>query len=241
MNNRSTIKLGVNIDHVATIRQARFTAYPDLIAIVKEVESAGADGITLHLREDRRHIQDADVAALRKTITSKMNLEMAATSAMIDIAIKTSPEDCCLVPEKREELTTEGGLDVIGQQTHLKKTCKALAQAGIEVSIFIEPGIDQISAAAEVGAPVIELHTGTYANAGDNGSKELENLFVAAEHAHQLGLVVNAGHGLDYRNLGPVLEIPYLNELNIGHSIVSRAMFVGMHAAVKELKCLLSA
>ncbi len=236
MNNRNKLKLGVNIDHVATIRQARFTAYPDLVAIVKDVESAGADGITLHLREDRRHIQDADVAVLRKTITTKMNLEMAATHEMIDIAIKTSPEDCCLVPEKREELTTEGGLNVIGQQAHLKQSCKALAGAGIEVSIFIEPGIDQISAAAEVGAPVIELHTGTYANAGENVSKELDRLMAAAEHAHQLGLVVNAGHGLDYSNLDPILEIPYLNELNIGHSIVSRAMFVGMHTAVKEFK-----
>jgi pyridoxine 5-phosphate synthase len=236
MNNLNMIKLGVNIDHVATIRQARFTVYPDLLEIVKDVESAGADGITLHLREDRRHIQDADVAALRKTITSKMNLEMAATTEMINIAIKTAPEDCCLVPEKRQELTTEGGLDVIGQQAHLKKSCKALADEGIEVSIFIEPGIDQISAAAEVGAPVIELHAGTYANAGDDASKELDRLTAAAEHAHQLGLIVNAGHGLDYSNLDPILKIPHLNELNIGHSIVARAMFVGMHTAVKEMK-----
>ena len=240
MSRQQTIKLGVNIDHVATIRQARFTPYPDLMEIVKQVESAGADGITLHLREDRRHIQDADVETLRKTLTSKMNLEMAATAEMIGIAIKTRPEDCCLVPEKRQELTTEGGLDVIGQQAHLKRSCKALAEAGIEVSIFIEPGIDQISAAADVGAPVIELHTGTYANAGADVAEELDRLIAAAEHAHQLGLIVNAGHGLDYSNLTPILRLPHLNELNIGHSIVARAMFVGMHAAVREMKLLLS-
>ncbi len=236
MNNSDIIKLGVNIDHVATIRQARFTPYPDLVEIVKEVETAGADGITLHLREDRRHIQDADVAALRKTITSKMNLEMAATAEMVHIATEIRPEDCCLVPENRQELTTEGGLDVIGQQAPLKKRCQSLAEAGIDVSIFIEPGLDQISAAAEIGVPVIELHTGTYANAGENVSRELDRLIAAAEHAHQLGLVVNAGHGLDYSNIDPILKIPYLNELNIGHSIVARAMFVGMHAAVKEMK-----
>lgn len=236
MNTYQGIKLGVNIDHIATIRQARFTPYPDLIKIVKDVESAGADGITLHLREDRRHIQDADVETLRKTVTTKMNLEMAATPEMIAIAIKTGPEDCCLVPEKRQELTTEGGLDVISQQAHLKRSCQTLAEAGIVVSIFIEPGIDQISAAAEVGAPVIELHTGTYANAGGVAEKEQQRLIAAAEHAHKLGLIVNAGHGLDYSNLEPILRLPHLNELNIGHAIVARAMFVGMHEAVREMK-----
>jgi len=240
MNNLSAIKLGVNIDHVATIRQARLTPYPDLSGIVKEVESAGADGITLHLREDRRHIQDADVARLRQSITSKMNLEMAATPEMVKIAIKTKPEDCCLVPEKRQELTTEGGLDVLGQQAHLKRSCRTLAEAGVEVSIFIEPGLDQISAVADVGAPVIELHTGTYANAGEDFSMELDRLMAAAEHAHQLGLIVNAGHGLDYNNIAPILKIPHLNELNIGHSIVARAMFVGMREAVREMKQQLS-
>jgi pyridoxine 5-phosphate synthase len=238
--NKQSIKLGVNIDHIATIRQARFTPYPDLIKITKEVESAGADGITLHLREDRRHIQDADVATLREVITTKMNLEMAATPEMINIAIKTRPEDCCLVPEKRQELTTEGGLDVIGQQTLLKDTCHTLAKEGIEVSIFIEPKIDQITAAADAGAAVIELHTGTYANAGDDISAELDRLSAAAEHAHELGLIVNAGHGLDYSNLDSILQLPYLSELNIGHSIVARAMFVGMNEAVREMKSLLN-
>ena len=234
------IKLGVNIDHVATIRQARGTPYPDLAQIVREVEAAGADGITMHLREDRRHIQDADVYTLRPLIGSKMNLEMAATEEMIGIAREVRPQDCCLVPERREELTTEGGLDVAGQRAHLTAACRQLAEAGITVSLFIEPDPVQVRAAQAVGAPVIELHTGTYANAtGEARERELERLTAAAELAHELGLVVNAGHGLDYDNLLPIKALPHLNELNIGHSIVARALFVGMHQAVREMKNLL--
>lgn len=236
----SAIQLGVNIDHAATIRQARFTPYPDLVQIVEQVEAAGADGITLHLREDRRHIQDADVSTLRKTIKSKMNLEVAATDEMVEIALATQPEDVCLVPEKREELTTEGGLEVVRNKVYLQSVCERLAGSGIAVSIFIEPSIEQISAAADVGAPVIELHTGTYANVtGAQRDKELEKLHRAAEHAASLGLVVNAGHGLDYENVQAIKVLPAINELNIGHSIVARALFVGVGPAVAEMKALL--
>jgi pyridoxine 5-phosphate synthase len=235
-----TIKLGVNIDHAATIRQARFTPYPDLEQIVMAAEAGGADGITLHLREDRRHIQDRDVEILKKVITTKMNLEMAATDEMVEIAQAVQPEDCCLVPEKREELTTEGGLDVLGQQDRIGRVCKALGSAGISISIFIEPDMEQISAAADAGAPVIELHTGTYANThGDAREKEFQRLRVAAEHAHKLGLIVNAGHGLDYDNVKRIVTLPALHELNIGHSIIARALFVGMQRAVAEMKALL--
>lgn len=232
----SKIRLGVNIDHAATIRQARFTPYPDLQKIVTEVEAGGADGITLHLREDRRHIQDADVRQLKQTITTNMNLEMAATDEMLAIACDIKPEDCCLVPESREELTTEGGLDVIGNQTRLETICRQLAAERIRVSIFIEPSLDQISAAAAIGAPVIELHTGTYANAtGDAIQQETDRLIHAAEHANSLGLIVNAGHGLDYDNLAPIVKLPHLNELNIGHSIIARALFTGIREAVAEM------
>lgn len=236
MNPNQAIRLGVNIDHAATIRQARFTPYPDLVEIVREVEAGGADGITLHLREDRRHIQDADVETLRETITTNMNLEMAATDEMLKIASRIKPEDCCLVPEKREELTTEGGLDVISNQSRLEKVCTQLADNNIRASIFIEPSIDQISAAAAIGAPVIELHTGTYANATDVAAEqEVKRLMEAAEHAHSLGLVVNAGHGLDYGNLSPILQLPHLNELNIGHSIIARALLTGIRQAVTDM------
>ncbi|HID82216.1 MAG TPA: pyridoxine 5'-phosphate synthase [Chromatiales bacterium] len=235
------IKLGVNIDHAATIRQARFTPYPDMVRIVSEAEAGGADGITLHLREDRRHIQDDDVFTLRTKIKSKMNLEMAATDEMVEIACKVKPEDCCLVPEKREELTTEGGLDVLGQQARLTDVCHRLKEAGIEVSIFIEPDLEHITAVAEIAAPVIELHTGTYANTkGEERDQELHRLITAAEYAHNLGLIVNAGHGLDYENIGPILLLPHLNELNIGHSIIARALFVGIRQAVAEMKVCLS-
>ncbi|HHJ20129.1 MAG TPA: pyridoxine 5'-phosphate synthase [Gammaproteobacteria bacterium] len=237
MKENSKIYLGVNIDHAATIRQARFTPYPDLADIVSEVEKAGADGITLHLREDRRHIQDADVFLLRQRIKTKMNLEMAATAEMTEIACEVGPEDCCLVPEKREELTTEGGLDVIGQKQQLATICADLKASGIQVSIFIEPGKDQIAAAAEVGAPVIELHTGTWANAtGDQAQRELDRLKEAAEFARGLGLVVNAGHGLDANNVLPIKTLPGLHELNIGHSIIARALFVGIRSAVEEMR-----
>lgn len=240
MKDNSKIYLGVNIDHAATIRQARFTPYPDLETIVQEVEAAAADGITLHLREDRRHIQDADVFLLRQCIKTKMNLEMAATLEMTKIACDVGPEDCCLVPEKRQELTTEGGLDVIGQRQQITTTCADLKASGIQVSIFIEPGKDQIAAAAQAGAPVIELHTGTWANAtGDDAQRELQRLMEAAEFALGLGLIVNAGHGLDYENVLPIKELPGLHELNIGHSIIARALFVGIRSAVEEMKACL--
>lgn len=238
---QSKFKLGVNIDHAATLRQARFTTYPDLVEIVKITEKAGADGITIHLREDRRHIQDRDVVTLAEVITTKMNLEMAATDEMVEIAISVLPADCCLVPEKRQELTTEGGLDILGQRQRIEKVCAALASAGIQVSIFIEPDIEQISCAADCGAPVIELHTGSYANLdGKERKDELARLIKAAEYAHTRGLIVNAGHGLDYLNIQAVLQLPYLNELNIGHSIISRALVTGMYEAVAEMKQLLT-
>lgn len=232
------MKLGVNIDHIATIRQARGTKYPDLGEAVRLIEHAGADGITLHLREDRRHIQDDDVARVRKVVTTRMNLEMAATDEMLDIAMRTKPEDCCLVPEKRAELTTEGGLDVIAGREHLADICRALADSGIRVSLFIEPDLRQVDAAVEVGAPVIEIHTGTYANAnpGVERERELDRIVGAVRHAQGLGLVVNAGHGLDYENTAEIAAIESIAELNIGHSIVARALFVGVEAAVREMK-----
>ena len=234
------IELGVNIDHAATIRQARFTSYPDLVKLVEIVEQAGADGITLHLREDRRHIQDADVHTLRRTITTKMNLEMAATDEMIAIAGEVRPDDVCVVPERREELTTEGGLDVIGHRAQIEKLCRELGDAGIRVSIFIEPDREQIAAAADCGAPVIELHTGAYANReGAEREAELARLRDAAEFALDRGLVVNAGHGLDYDNVAPICALPGINELNIGHSIIARALFVGIGEAVREMRALL--
>ncbi len=234
------LKLGVNVDHAATLRQARFTPYPDLVEIVKVTEKAGAAGITIHLREDRRHIQDSDVTTLAEVITTKMNLEIAATDEMVAIATSVLPADCCLVPEKREELTTEGGLDVLGQRQRIKKVCNTLEATGIQVSIFIEPDIEQISCAADCGAPVIELHTGSYANLqGKEQQDELARLIQAAEYANSRGLIVNAGHGLDYANIKPILKLPYLNELNIGHSIISRALISGMYEAVAEMKLLL--
>ncbi|MGD8497484.1 MAG: pyridoxine 5'-phosphate synthase [Chromatiales bacterium] len=234
-------KLGVNIDHIATIRQARGTPYPDLSEAVRIIEAAGADGITLHLREDRRHIQDGDVVRVREVVTTRMNLEMAATDEMLDIAVRTRPEDCCLVPEKRAELTTEGGLDVIGGRERLEMACAALAEAGVRVSLFIEPDPRQIDVAAEIHAPVIEIHTGTYANAapGADRQRELDRIIVAARHAAGLGLVVNAGHGLDYHNTAEIVAIDPIAELNIGHSIVARALFVGIGEAVREMKALM--
>lgn len=238
MNSENRIRLGVNIDHAATIRQARGTAYPDMLAIAAACEAGGADGITLHLREDRRHIQDADVYALIDSLTTPMNLEMAVTDEMVEIASKVKPVECCLVPEKREELTTEGGLDVVRKQVEVESACAALAKVGVRVSLFIEPDKAQIKAASEVGAPVIELHTGTYANATEGSARdaELQRLKDAAEYAAGLGIVVNAGHGLDYTNVFPILQLPSLNELNIGHSIVARALFVGMQQATAEMR-----
>ena len=233
--------LGINIDHIATLRQARLTPYPDLVEAVNIVENAHADSITLHLREDRRHIQDKDVYALKKTITTKMNLEMAATDEMVAIACQIQPEDCCLVPEKREELTTEGGLDVVSNQAHLGKVCQQLADNKVRVSLFIDPDIAQIDAAIAVGAPVIELHTGHYANAKtpDFQAQLLTKIQTASAYAHGLNLQVNAGHGLHLHNTQNIAKIAQIVELNIGHAIIARAVFVGLAQAVMEMKTLM--
>ncbi len=238
----SPLELGVNIDHIANIRQARGTVYPDLLAAVRLVEGAGAHAITLHLREDRRHIQDADVYAVRKMMRSRMNFEMAATPEMVKIALDVQPEDVCVVPEKREELTTEGGLDVLGQFERIKQVAAQLAQAGIRVSLFIEPDIEHIRRVPDIGAPVIELHTGTYANAsGDARQREFERIVQAAEFADSLGIKVNAGHGLDYENTTAIAAIPQMRELNIGHAMVARAVFVGIEQATVEMLALMQA
>jgi len=235
------ILLGVNIDHVATLRQARGTRYPDPIQAAIEAEQAGADGITLHLREDRRHIQERDVAMLSDILQTKMNLEMAVTDEMLAMAEKYRPADCCLVPERREELTTEGGLDVAGQLTRMKDACQRLAAADVMVSLFIDPDIDQIEAAVECGAPVVELHTGRFADAetSHKSAHELQTIVTAVEYAKSLGLQVNAGHGLNYHNVNVVAEIPDIVELNIGHAIVARSVFTGFQAAVREMKQLM--
>ncbi|MCG5515256.1 MULTISPECIES: pyridoxine 5'-phosphate synthase [Ectothiorhodospira] len=232
------LRLGVNIDHLATIRQVRHTAYPDLEDAVRRIEAAGADIITLHLREDRRHIQDADVYGLRRTIQSGMNLEMAPTAEMHAIALEVKPEACCLVPERREELTTEGGLDVLGHEERLADYCAGLVEAGIKVSLFVEPDPQHLDAAHRIGAPVVELHTGAYANASTPEERNilLEQIGRAARYGHELGLVVSAGHGLDYDNVGPIAAIPEFFELNIGHSIVARALFCGVQQAVAEMR-----
>jgi pyridoxine 5-phosphate synthase len=234
----SRLLLGVNIDHVATIRQARGTRYPDTVQAAALAEEAGADGITIHLREDRRHIQDRDVFLLKETLQTRMNFEMAVTDEMIKIAEKVQPAHCCLVPEKREELTTEGGLDVAGQESRIKDACTRLAQAGIETSLFIDPEIAQIDATIRCGAPVIELHTGGYADAESSQEQaaELHRIREAASYAYKKGLIVNAGHGLNYHNVEQIAEIPEMNELNIGHGIIARALFVGLKEAVSEMK-----
>lgn len=236
-----TILLGVNIDHVATLRQARGTRYPDPIQAAIEAEQAGADGITLHLREDRRHIQERDVAMLSDILQTKMNLEMAVTAEMFAMAELYRPTDCCLVPERREELTTEGGLDVVGQISKMKDACHRLAEANVTVSLFIDPDMTQIDAALECGAPVIELHTGRYADAKNSAEAlhELNIIINAVQHAAKLGLQVNAGHGLNYHNVGPIAEIPDIVELNIGHAIVARSVFTGFQPAVREMKKLM--
>jgi pyridoxine 5-phosphate synthase len=234
------LHLGVNIDHVATLRQARGTDYPDPIAAALIAERAGADSITLHLREDRRHIQDADVIALREAMTTRMNLEMAVTDEMLDFATRIRPSDCCLVPESREELTTEGGLDVAGQQEKIAAACARLAAAGIRVSLFVDPDARQLEAAVAAGAPVVEIHTGVYADADDERrAEEFDRVAAAAAYGRELRLVVHAGHGLHYGNVQPVAEIPEIVELNIGHSIVARAVFDGIGAAVREMKRLM--
>lgn len=234
-------KLGVNIDHVATLRQARGTKYPSVIQAALRAEQSGADSITLHLREDRRHMQDADIYALRPLLQTKMNLECAVTDEMIDIALKVAPQDVCLVPERREERTTEGGLDVI---THFDKVTAAtqrLSVAGIRVSLFIAPDIDQINAAHKAGAPVIELHTGTFADAANDVAQlaELKRIEQALSHALGLGLVVNAGHGLNNHNVHKIAALSGIEELNIGHAIVAHALFVGWDNAVREMKTLI--
>ena len=236
-----SIYLGVNIDHIATLRQARGTRYPDPIQAAIEAEQAGADSITLHLREDRRHIQERDVAMLADILQTKMNLEMAVTEEMLVMAEKYRPADCCLVPEKREELTTEGGLDVAGQFDRIKQACDRLVAAHVRVSLFIDPEISQIEASLACGAPVVELHTGRYADAETDGemARELAVITEAAEQAHARGLQVNAGHGLHYHNTQAIAAIPQLVELNIGHAIVARSVFTGFKAAVRDMKQLM--
>lgn len=237
------IELGVNIDHVATLRQQRGTSYPDPILAAQVAEDAGADLITLHLREDRRHIQDADVFAMRKAIRTRMNLECAVTPEMLAIACQVKPEDVCLVPERREELTTEGGLDVITHETAVRAAIEQLQGAGIRVSLFIDPDPAQITQAHRLGATVIELHTGAYAEAAEHEHEaHLERLRAAVAVGVGLGLRVNAGHGLHYENVAPVAALPGIAELNIGHAIVARAVFDGFAAAVREMKaCLVRA
>jgi len=234
------IKLGVNIDHVATLRNARGTQYPSVVQAALRAEEAGADSITIHLREDRRHIRDDDVFALRPLLQTKMNLEMAVTDEMVGIALKVKPQDVCLVPERREERTTEGGLDVVGNLDRIADVCDQLADAGIRVSLFIAPDIAQIDAAKTAGAPVVELHTGKFANStGSVQRHELTRIQQAAEHALKLGLVVNAGHGLNIHNVHEIAAIPHIEELNIGHAIVAHALFVGWEYSIREIKQLM--
>ncbi|MCW8330594.1 pyridoxine 5'-phosphate synthase [Photobacterium sp. SDRW27] len=235
MNN---ILLGVNIDHIATLRNARGTRYPDPVHAAEVAERAGANGITVHLREDRRHINDRDVRILRETIQTRMNLEMAVTDEMVKIALETQPEFVCLVPEKREELTTEGGLDVAGQLEKIKAATAELSKAGIKVSLFIDADREQIDAAVACGAPYIELHTGHYADAEteEEQQAELKKIAAAASYADDQGIKVNAGHGLTYHNVKPIAALPELYELNIGHSIIGRAAFDGLQKAVADMK-----
>jgi pyridoxine 5-phosphate synthase len=234
------IHLGINIDHVATLRQVRRATFPDPLLAALVAEQSGADSITLHLREDRRHIQDHDVRRMRAALQTRMNLEMAATDAMIAIAREVRPQDCCLVPEKREELTTEGGLDVAGQKARLAECCKALAAEGIRVSLFIDPDTEQLEASAAVGAPVVELHTGAYAETtGERHAMELSRIAAAAEFGARIGLTVHAGHGLNYHNVQPIAAIPQIVELNIGHAVVARAVMDGFGAAVRDMKALM--
>lgn len=233
--------LGVNIDHVATLRQARGTRYPDPVHAALQIEQAGADSITLHLREDRRHIQDRDVFLLRERMLTRMNLEMAVTEEMLNIAAQVKPQDCCLVPERREELTTEGGLDVIAQQAWITEACQRLAESGVRVSLFIDAEKAQIEAAKACGAPAIEIHTGQYADAVDPQQRNimLKRIAEAADCASKLGLQVNAGHGLNRQNILPIANIAPIQELNIGHAIMADAMFMGLDAAVHEYRRLM--
>jgi len=235
-----SVLLGINIDHVATLRQARGTRYPDPVQAALIAEQAGADGITVHLREDRRHIQDQEVVDLCKQVKTRVNLEMAVTEEMLAIAELNRPADVCLVPEKREELTTEGGLDIVGQRERVAAACRRLTDHGIRVSLFIDPDHEQLDAAASAGAPVVELHTGQYADTnGEEQAAELQRIVDAAEYGHDLGLVINAGHGLHYQNVKPIARIEQIVELNIGHAIVARAVFDGIASAVSEMKRLM--
>jgi len=232
------ILLGVNIDHVATLRQARGTRYPEPVQAALEAEQGGADCITLHLREDRRHIQERDVNVLNEVLQTRMNLEMAVTREMLAIAERVRPQSCCLVPERREELTTEGGLDVAGDEARISDACIRLQALGTHVSLFIDADAVQVEAAARTGAAMIEIHTGHYADAQDAGARqrEFQRIAAAAELAHGLGLQVNAGHGLNYHNVGSIAAIPVIRELNIGHAIIARALFTGLQASVGEMK-----
>ena len=244
MNDFKPIHLGVNIDHVATLREVRGTTYPRPAEAAYIVERSGADSITVHLREDRRHIQDHDLDEINEILRTHMNLEMAVTDEMIAIAKRVAPQDVCLVPEKREELTTEGGLDVAGQLDKVRAACSELGDAGIRVSLFIDPDRDQIDAAVAAGAPVVELHTGKYADAegeerAEEQAGELARIVDAAAYGHERGLVINAGHGLHYQNVKPIARIPQIVELNIGHAIVARAVFDGIGQAVSEMKRLM--
>lgn len=239
--NKQNILLGVNIDHITTLRQARGTKYPDPVQAALIAEQAGADGITAHLREDRRHIQDRDIFLLQEMLHTRLNLEMAVTDEMVAIATEVKPVACCLVPEKREELTTEGGLDVAGNAERMKTVCAKLADVGIEVSLFIDPDFKQIDAAIKAGAPVIELHTGCYADARNLKEQKVELIRVqkAAEYAYKTGLQVNAGHGLTVHNVEPICQIPEIVELNIGHSIIAQSVFFGLDQTVRDMKKLM--
>lgn len=237
----NSILLGVNIDHIATLRQARHTRYPNPVEAVFASENAGADGITVHLREDRRHIQEQDITLIQAVLLTRLNLEMAVTDVMLDYAEKCKPEHCCFVPEKRQELTTEGGLDVASQVGKIKNAVERLKAFNIEVSLFIDPDPNQIDAALQCGVPAIEIHTGAYADAKEQSKqrKELQRIIHAAQFAHEAGLIVNAGHGLNYQNVSVIASLPMINELNIGHSIVARALFMGLGPAVSEMKRLM--
>lgn len=243
MAEQRDILLGVNIDHIATLRQARGTRYPDPVHAALRVEQAGADSITLHLREDRRHIQERDVWLLKELMLTRMNLEMAVTDDMLAIAEKVQPEDCCLVPERRAELTTEGGLDVLSQEARIKDACARLAAAGVKVSLFIDADARQIEAARRCGAPAIEIHTGHYADAATAAAQhsELEKIARAVDLGHELGMQVNAGHGLNYQNVHAIAALARVRELNIGHAIIAEAVFVGMDEAVRKMKQLMMA
>jgi len=242
MAHSASIHLGVNVDHVATLRQARGTRYPDPVMAALVAEQSGADSITVHLREDRRHIQARDVEVLLRTVQTRVNLEMAMTDTMVDFAVRHRPSDSCLVPERREELTTEGGLDVAGQPQRVAAVCRRLAEHGIRVSLFIDPDEAQIAASAAAGAPVVELHTGAYADAsGSAAAVELERIRVAAQRASAMGLTVHAGHGLNYQNVAAVAAMSEIVELNIGHSIVAQAVFDGFAGAVAKMKALMVA